>query len=90
MSGRRHNGPGTVHAMGHERFVAAAQTVLDGDDSIRAANALEAVVLDEYLDDERFHELGEVLALYAPGQGRPYSNAEELRSIIRHTIASIE
>jgi len=45
---------------------------------------------DEYLDDERFHELGEVLALYAPGQGRPYSNAEELRSIIRHTIASIE
>ena len=76
--------------MGHERFVAAAQTVLDGDDSIRAANALEAVVLDDYLDDERFDELGEVLALYAPGQGRPYSDAEELRSVIRQTISNVE
>lgn len=51
---------------------------------------MEAVVLDDYLDDDRFDELGEVLALYAPGQGRPYSDAEELRSVIRQTIASIE
>lgn len=76
--------------MSHERFVATAHRVLGGDDSIHAANALEAVVLDDYLDDDRFDELGEVLALYAPGQGRPYSDAEELRSVIRQTIASID
>ena len=55
--------------MSHERFLAAAQRVLDGDDSIRAANELEGVVLDDYPGDERFDELGEVLALYAPGSG---------------------
>ena len=76
--------------MSHERFVATAQRVLGVDDSIQAANALEAVVLDDYLDDDRFDELGEVLALYAAGQGRPYSDAEELRSVIRQTIASIQ
>jgi hypothetical protein len=76
--------------MSHERFLAATQKVLDGDDSIRAANELEGVVLDDYPGDERFDELGEVLALYAPGQGSPYSEADELRTIIRKTIASIE
>ena len=76
--------------MSHERFLAAAQRVLDGDDSIRAANELEGVVLDDYPGDDRFDELGEVLALYAPGLGRPYSESEEVRKIIRKTVASIQ
>jgi hypothetical protein len=47
----------------------AAQRALEGDGSIHAAQALEGVILSDYPDDERFDELGEVLALYAPGQG---------------------
>jgi hypothetical protein len=75
--------------MYHERFLAAAQRVLDGDDSIRAANELEGVVLDDYPGDERFHDLVEVLALYAPGQGSPYSEAQQVREVIRATIADL-
>ena len=76
--------------MNHERFLAAAQRVLDGDDSIRAANALEGVVLDDYPGDERFDDLGEVLALYAPGQGTPYTDASQVRQVIRRTIADLD
>lgn len=75
--------------MSHERFLAAAERILAGDDSVLAANNLEAVVLDEYLDDDRFEELSEVLALYAPGQGSPYLDVAELRSVIQRTIARI-
>ena len=50
----------------------------------------EGVVLDDYPGDERFDELGEVLALYAPGQGVPYSGSDEVRAVISKTIASIE
>ena len=90
MSVRPHSSMSTVSGMSHERFLAAAQRVLDGDDSIRAANELEGVVLDDYPGDERFDELGEVLALYAPGQGVPYSGSDEVRAVISKTIASIE
>jgi hypothetical protein len=59
---------GTLYGLGmyHERFLAAAQRVLDGDDSILAANELEGVVLDDYWGDQRFDDLVEVLALYSP------------------------
>jgi len=76
--------------MSHERLVAAAHRVLDGDDSLRVANELEGVLLAHYAGDERFDELGEVLALYAPGQGAPYSDADEVCTTIRKTIANIE
>lgn len=75
--------------MYHERFLAAAQRVLNGDDSIRAANDLEGVVLDDYPGDERFEELVEVLAVYAPGEGSPYSEAHHVREVIRTTIADL-
>lgn len=72
-----------------ERFLEVAHRILDGDDSIDAANELEGVVLNDYPGDDRFDELGEALALYAPGQGLPYSDAETLRLCIRSTIASL-
>lgn len=37
-----------------------------------------------------FDELLEVLSLYAPGQGSPYSEAGDVRRIIRQTIVDIE
>lgn len=48
---------------------AAAQRVLDGDDSADAVSALEGVLLNEHPGDERFEDLMEALALYAPGMG---------------------
>lgn len=75
--------------MDHERFLGAARRIVDGDDSIRAAQDLERVIIDEYLDDERFEELGELLALYAGGQPRPYSSAQEVRTAILETITSL-
>jgi hypothetical protein len=89
MCGRCVTTPSTVWVMYHERFLDAAQRVLDGDDSIRAANELEGVVLDDYPGDERFENLVEVLALYAPGQGSPYSEAQQVREVIRTTIADL-
>ena len=78
---------GLSHGQG--QFLAAAQRVLNGDTSTRAANQLEGVVLEEYAADERFEELGEALAMYAPGQGSPYATADELRTIVQQTIAKI-
>jgi hypothetical protein len=40
-----------------------------GDESIDAAQALEEVLLDDYLGDERVTDLLEALALYAPRSG---------------------
>jgi hypothetical protein len=57
-----------VSTMSHERLLAAARRVLDGDDSVLAASELEGVVLDDYSGDERFDELMFVLSMYAPGQ----------------------
>ena len=75
--------------MYHERFLAATRRILDGDDSTLAANDLEGVLLDDYPSDERFDELAERLALYAPGQGPPYSDATAVRSCIQPTIAAL-
>ena len=52
-----------------DRLLAAAQRVLDGDDSAHAVSALEGVLLDGYPGDERFDDPLEALALYAPGLG---------------------
>ena len=78
-----------VRPMSHERFLSAAQRVLDGDGSIQAAQALEEVILIDYPDDERFDELGEVLALYSPGQGTPYTDVSDLHAAIRKIAAGL-
>ena len=75
--------------MFHKRFEAAAQRVLAGDDSVIAANELERIVLDDYAGDERLEELHEALALYAPGQGSPYTGPDELRRAIRDALAAL-
>ena len=75
--------------MSHERFLAAAQRVLDGDDSTEAANELKDVVLEEFPGDEQYDELVEVLARYASDQDDPGTVTEEVRTVIRETIARV-
>ena len=72
--------------MSDERLLAAVQRVLDGDESIKAAHELERVLVDDYPGDERFDELVEVLSLYAPGRGRPYSDAIDVQRALMQTI----
>ena len=72
--------------MFNERFEVAAKRVLDGDESMAAANDLEGVVLDDYPGDERLEYLHEALALYSPGQGSPYVNAEGLRRVVHDAL----
>ena len=72
-----------------ERLLAAAQRVLDGDDSANAVSALEGVLLDDYPGDERFEELAEALALYAPGMGSPYIGRTEVRDMIRRALDAL-
>ena len=73
----------------HERFQEAAERVLT-DDSMDAARALEGVVLNDYPGDERLDDLLEALALYSPGEGPPYVNAEDLRSAVRAAWTRLE
>lgn len=76
--------------MSRDRFVAAAQRILDGDDSMEAAAALEHVVLRDFADDDRLDDFLEVLSLYAPGLGRPYAEVEQLRAAIREALALLD
>lgn len=73
-----------------ERLLAAARRVLDGDDSANAVSVLEGVLLDEYPGDERFEDLVEALALYAPGMGPPYLGRTEIRNAIRQALEGID
>ncbi|MDQ1250365.1 MAG: hypothetical protein QG597_4744 [Actinomycetota bacterium] len=60
-----------------------ARRVLEGDESVAAARALEAAVLGQRLEDERLDDLMEALSLYAPGSGRQYYEAKELREVLQ-------
>ncbi|KAA1426954.1 hypothetical protein [Nocardioides antri] len=75
--------------MSYERFLAAAQRVLDGDESVQAAKDLAGVAREDYPGDERFDELLEVLARYTPEEGSPNAVAEEVRTVIRETNARV-
>ena len=63
-----------------------ARRVLEGDESVEAARALESAVLDRHLGDERLDDLVEALSLYAPGSGQPYYEAKELREVVREAM----
>jgi hypothetical protein len=72
-----------------ERFEVAAQRILAGDESVRAAQQLEGVLLDDYPGDERFDDLLEALAFYAPGEGAPYVDAHGLQAAIKGALATL-
>jgi hypothetical protein len=71
-------------------FAELARRVLSGDESMEAARALEAAVLDQYPGDERLDDLLEALSLYAPGSGRPYYEPRELRDLVRDAMSVLE
>ena len=71
------------------RFLAGAQRILDGDDSMHAAVRLQRVVLDQYMGDDRFAELGHVLAMYSPCQGPPYVGHTDVLDAIRTTMYAL-
>jgi len=81
---------GNGHTMSYERFLKAAERVLEGDESRAAASDLEAAIVDEYLGDDRFSDLLEALALYALGSGMPYYNASDLRAVIRNLARELQ
>lgn len=63
--------------------VAAAVAILSGDDSGRAAAALEAALHTYHPYDEDFEDLLEALALYSPSMGPPYTDHRQLCDAIR-------
>lgn len=71
------------------RLAEAAEPLLLGDESMQAAQQLEAVILDEYLGDPAVESLSEALALYAPGSSNPYVGPDELRKVIQTTLDSL-
>ena len=73
-----------------QRLLVAAQRVLSGDDSANAVGDLEGVLLDDYPGDERFEDLLEACAFYAPGLGSPYIGRAEIRDAVRKALTAIE
>ncbi|MQW77530.1 hypothetical protein GHK92_16785 [Nocardioides sp. dk4132] len=73
-----------------QRLLAAAQRILDGDDSANAVSALEGVLLDDYPDDERFDDLLEAVTLYAPGMRSPYIGRAEIRDAVRQALNAVD
>lgn len=67
------------------QVVDAATAILAGDDSGRAAAALEAALHTYHPYDEAFEDLLEVLALYAPTMARPYTDHALLCAAIRES-----
>ncbi|WP_454812800.1 hypothetical protein [Paenarthrobacter nitroguajacolicus] len=70
------------------RFLKAAQRILDGDESKTAAAALESVLLDEHLGAEEMDDLLLVLSLYAPGDGPEYYDGPKLRITLEETLSN--
>ncbi|GAB3869019.1 hypothetical protein GCM10028801_45690 [Nocardioides maradonensis] len=66
--------------------VAAALSILEGDDSTRAAAALEEALHAYHPYEDQFEDLLEVLALYAPSEGTPYSDHRQLCDAIQQTV----
>ena len=72
------------------RVIEAADRLFSGDESIAAAQQLEAALLDEYAGDDRVTDLLEALALYSPGGGTPYYDVTELRHAVRATLDELD
>lgn len=72
-----------------ERLRHVAERFLGGDESHAAAQALEGVLIEEYLGDVRTEDLLYSLSLYSPGSGRPYSDAAEVRRLILSSLKDL-
>jgi hypothetical protein len=72
-----------------ERLQESADRFICGDESMRAAQALEGVLIDEYFGDDRTEELLYVLSLYSPGSGVPYSEASDVRPLVLSTLENL-
>ncbi len=72
-----------------DMLIAAANRILEGDDSMNAARDLEGVVADGFREDDRVQDLAYVLALYQPGGVSPYVDASELRKTITRTLSRL-
>lgn len=75
--------------MSPERFLSAAQRVLDGDESADAASELAGVVRADYPDDDRVDDLLDVLSRYSAAPSSTSPVAEEVRTVLRETMARI-
>jgi hypothetical protein len=73
---------------GSARVRSAAEQILRGDDSVRAANALESAILLDHPDE--FDELVFALSLYSPRQveGPEYFRYEAICAAIRAELAT--
>jgi hypothetical protein len=65
------------------QVTSAARRILDGDDSRQAAASLEEALHTYTPYEERFDDLLEALALYAPSMGSPYIDHGQLCNAIR-------
>ena len=81
--------PGPVPQPDRDRRTRPPYRFLGGDESVRAAQALEGVLIEEYLGDDRTEELLYVLSLYSPGSGVPYSEASDVRPLVPSTLESL-
>lgn len=66
--------------------MAASRRILDGDDSGVAAAALEQALHAYHPYAEEFEDLLEVLALYSPLLGSPYTDYRQLCDAIRESL----
>ena len=64
----------------------AARPILEGDDSTRAAARLEEALHTYHPYEDEFEDLLEVLALYSPSEGSPYSDHRQLCDAIEQSI----
>lgn len=90
MGVRCASGSLTLIAVYDDRLRAAAQRVLDGDDSANAVGVLETVLLNYYPGDERFDDLLEACALYSPGMELPYVGRAGIRDAIQRALAAVD
>ena len=73
-----------------QEFRECAAPILGGDESVTAAQRLEALVASRFPEGVDKDVLIESLALYAPRAGRPYVQPEELRRIVGAAVARAE
>ena len=56
---------------------------LSGEHSGRLVSEIEGIVIESFQNAEWYDDVGEALALYAPGQGQPYLDDNDLKPILR-------